>query len=213
MRCPECAAEVSDLRAFCPECGKLIPRSRRDREDPSLAPDMRPDGDPKQNRRKIIFAGVGILFAITLVSKASWFGGVIHIDTDRHRGPVSVSAEEVYDAYRADAHDAARRFRGREMIVTGEFVRIVPDGQGNPDLRLHTSNPDEPLGADLIPMSYDAAAHLRPGQKVTVSCQRITRTGDEHWLQNCAIQTPTTTSGPTPPAPPPPPSPPDGNQG
>ena len=171
------------------------------------------DEQLKRNRRNVLIV-VAVLLALGgITSRSSWFGGVIHIDTDRHaRGPLAVEAEEIYDAYRDDAHAANKRFRGREMVVSGEFLRIVPDGQGNPDLRFKTSNPDEPLGADLIPMSYDQAAHLRPGQRVTVSCQRIARTGDDHWLQKCAIQTAAAGGAPSGPSPPPAPPPPAGNQ-
>jgi hypothetical protein len=73
-------------------------------------------------------------------------------------------------------------------VVTGEFVRVVPDGNGNPDLRLKTSNPAAPLGADLIQVSHEEAAQLRPGQTVTVSCQRMAGNQRERWLQNCSIE-------------------------
>ena len=51
------------------------------------------------------------------------------------------------------------------------------------------TDPEAPLGIDLIRASHEQAMQLRPGQTVTVSCQRVNRTGEERWLQNCAIQT------------------------
>jgi hypothetical protein len=175
---------------------------------------MRPDDELKRNRRRVFVIGAAILFAMALAGKISWIGGTIDIGSHRHaRGPLAIEAEQIYDAYRDDAHAADKRFRGREMVVSGEFLRIVPDGQGNPDLRFKTSNSEAPLGVDLIPMSYDEAGHLRPGQRLTVSCQRITGSGDDRWLQNCAIQTAATSSAPSPPSPPPAPSPGEGNKG
>ena len=184
-----------------------------------------PDGPPgrsedelKRNRRNVLIAVAALLAVAGLTSRASWFGTTFHVGSHhRERGPVVIDAQQIYDAYRDDAHAAARRFRGREMVVTGEFVRIAPDGQGNPDLRLKTSDPEAPLGVDLAPISYEQSARLKPGQRVTVSCQRIT-SGEDHWLQNCAIQTvaggppaaPTTPPAPTPPSPP---SPAGGNHG
>jgi hypothetical protein len=129
---------------------------------------------------------------------------------DQERGPVTIGAEQIYQAYRDDPDEAARRFRDREMVVTGEFVRTVPDGYGSIDMRLKTSNPESPLGVDLTQISVEPAAHLTPGQQVTVSCHRITGSGDDRWLQDCAIQpTPhgsASPAGPNPPAPPAPPS-------
>ena len=53
------------------------------------------------------------------------------------------------------------RFADREMVVTGEFLRIVPDGYGSLDMRLKTSNPEAPLGIDLA-YGFD---RLTPGWK------------------------------------------------
>jgi hypothetical protein len=183
------------------------------------APDSGSNEELKRNRRRVFVVGAAVLLAMGVVGKNSWFPNAFHIgSSSRAKGPVVIDAQQVYDAYRNDAHAAAKRFRHREMVVSGEFVRIVPDGQGNPDLRLKTSDPEAPLGADLAPISYDQAARLTPGQRVTVSCQRITGSDDDRWLQNCAIQSvagskvvvqPATPAG----NPPPSPSPADGNRG
>ncbi|HZC37838.1 MAG TPA: hypothetical protein VE221_04095, partial [Sphingomicrobium sp.] len=70
---------------------------------------------------------------------------------------------------------------------------------------------DAPLGVDLDRVSVDQATRLQPGQTVTVSCHRVARTGDERWLQDCAIQptgevsaapaTPPAATAPAPPSP------------
>jgi hypothetical protein len=193
-------------------------RSRSEPE-PDAAVGRSPD-ELKRNRRNVLIVAAALLAVGGITSRSSWFGTTFHLGSHhRDSGPVVIDAQQVYDAYRDDAHAAARRFRGREMVVSGEFVRIVPDGQGNPDLRLKTSNPEAPLGADLVQMSYDQAARLKPGQLVTVSCQRITGSGDDRWLQNCAIQSAgeARAAAPTPPAAAAPPSPPapsaEGNHG
>lgn len=104
------------------------------------------------------------------------------------RGPVTIEAEELHQAYADDPRAAARRFDGREMVVSGEFLRIVPDGYGSLDLRLKTSNPDEQLGIDVAQLAIEDAKRLVPGQRVTVSCQQMGWGGDELWVQDCAIQ-------------------------
>ena len=94
-----------------------------------------------------------------------------------------VEAQQVYDAYREDAEAAAKRFAGREMVVSGEFLRIVPDGYGSLDMRLKTSNPEAPLGVDLAGIAIDDAKKLSPGQRVTVSCQGMGGGGDDPWVR------------------------------
>ena len=216
MRCPECAGEMSALREFCPHCG--APMHRASEREPG-APAERSDDELKRNRRNVLIAAAALLAVAGITGRSSWFGATFDFGSHhRERGPVTIDAQQVYDAYRADAHAAARRFRHREMVVSGEFVRIVPDGQGNPDLRLKTSDPNAPLGVDLVPISYEPAARLKPGQRVTVSCQRITGFGDDHWLQNCAIQNvaggpPAAPTAPPAATPPSPPAPADGNHG
>jgi hypothetical protein len=101
---------------------------------------------------------------------------------------VTIEADQLHRAYRDDPDEAAERFDGREMVVGGEFLRIVPDGYGSLDLRLRTSDPDEPLGIDVAQLAIEDAKQLVPGQRVTVSCQHMGSGGDELWVQDCAIQ-------------------------
>jgi hypothetical protein len=117
-------------------------------------------------------------------------------------------ADQIYRAYHANPAAAAKRFGGREMMVTGEFLRIVPDGWGSLDMRLKTSNADSPLGADLVNEAVEDAKKLRPGQQVTLSCRQMAGEGDDRWLQECAIQPEPAAAPIAPTAPPPPPSPP-----
>jgi hypothetical protein len=211
---------VPPLREFCPHCGAPTHRPRSERGPDG--PGGRSEDELKRNRRNVLIVAAILLAVAGITGRSSWFGPTFHLGSHhRERGPVVIDAQQIYDAYRDDAHAAARRFRGREMVVTGEFVRIVPDGQGNPDLRLKTSAPEAPLGVDLVPISYDQSARLKPGQIVTVSCQRLTGSGDDHWLQNCAIQNVAggQAAAPAPPAAATPPSPPslparaEGNHG
>ena len=79
----------------------------------------------------------------------------------------------------------------------------MPDGYGSLDLRLRTSDPEEPLGIDVAQVALEDARQLRPGQRVTVSCQQMGSGGDELWVQDCAIQfegdAPLPPSAPSPP--------------
>ena len=189
MQCPECAGDVPVLREFCPHCGAptdpgLRARHREPRGE-------RSDDHLRGNRKKVLIGGAAILAVLAVMGKISLPGPDIRIDTDRdddRKGPVVIQAQELFDAYRDDEHAADRRFDDREMVVSGEFLRIVPDGYGSLDLRLKTSDPNAQLGVDVAQLAIEDAKQLRPGQRVTVSCQGMGDGGDELWVRDCAIQ-------------------------
>ncbi|WP_225421628.1 OB-fold putative lipoprotein [Sphingomonas parva] len=167
----------------------------------------------KRNRARVLVIGAALLLAAGVVGKGDWFP--IRINGDSHesresregpRGAAIVPVQQLIQAYRDDPDAADDLYRHREMVVTGPFVRIAPDGQGDPDLRLGTSDPAGQFGADLIRASHEQATRLRPGQVVTVGCQRIDRSGDERWLRNCAIQSVADVGASAPPAAPAPPA-------
>ena len=213
MRCPNCAAEISPLRDNCPHCGastdrvfdKLERRGEAGRSPQELA----------RNRKTVLWVGGGVLlFALAMGNvhrvgrRVSLGPGAIHIDSrNEPREPVTIGAAQLFEAYRTDSDAADRRFGDREMVVTGTFVRTVPDGYGSIDMRLKTDHPDLPLGIDLDSHSVDAATKLEAGQTVTVSCRKVAGWGDNPWLQDCVIQPagPDDAAKPAAPAPPGPP--------
>ena len=206
MRCPNCAAEISPLRDVCPHCGASTDRAF-DRLDPRER--GRSPQELLRNRRTVGVVVGGILVLMIAAGGIHPFGRhvsispqVIHIDTDSHpREPVTIGAAQLFEAYHTDSDAADRKYGGREMVVTGEFVRTVPDGYGSIDMRLKTDHPDIPLGIDLDGHSVDAATKLQPGQTVTVSCRRVAGSGDDPWLADCVLQPPAAAEA-SPPAPP-----------
>jgi len=235
VRCPECAAEVSPLREFCPGCGtptdpaarQHLKSAREGGRDPSGRRGRTPE-ELKRNRKAVLIAGGVLLVAMAAFGRIGPFHGFqgprdIHIDTRFNpvrvdNEAITIGAPELFEAYHTDSDAANRRFGGRQMVVTGAFVRTVPDGYGSIDMRLRTNHPDLPLGIDLDDHSVDAATKLQPGELVTVSCQKVAGTGDDPWLQDCVIQPPAiaanagpgasgSTGSSGPPAPPAPPSP------
>jgi hypothetical protein len=199
---------VDPLREFCPNCGAATRSSLSERRRP--APTGRPPEELKRNRQTVLIGAAALLLALGVAGRFSWPAKVIHLesrDRPEAKGPVTIDADQLYRAYRDDPDAAAKRFGDREMVVSGEFIRIVPDGWGSLDLRLRTSNPEKQLGIDVAQLALDDAKKLRPGQMVTVSCQRMGSGGDVLWVQDCAIQPPGPSDvaqppAPTPPAPP-----------
>jgi hypothetical protein len=201
---------VNVLREFCPQCGASMHSPAAERERRPAGPGGQPPEELQRNRKTVLIACAAIAAALAVAGKLSWPGIPVHISThEPRRGPVVTDTEQIYRAYHDDPEGAARRFGGREMVVSGEFLRIVPDGYGSIDLRLKTSNPDSPLGVDVTGAAIDDAKRLRPGQRVTVSCRGMAGSGDDRWLRECAIQdsdaaAPTPLAAPPAPTPPPP---------
>ena len=193
MLCSECGAEVSVLREFCPKCGTPTdPSLRSARKRVAGAGDPR---DLQSNRKRVFVIGGAVLLSALAIGSGNWFDWDSHHrpsppqqKVEEAKGPVTIDADKLYAAFRDDPDAAERRFEDREMVVTGEFLRIVPDGYGSLDLRLKTSNPEDPLGVDVAGVAIEDAKKLRPGQQVTVSCQRMGDGDDTVWVRDCAIQ-------------------------
>jgi hypothetical protein len=164
------------------------------RESLSRGRGDRPEEGQRGSRKAVLIGGgVAIMLALGAVSQLTWpwANPTINIgsqERNQPRGPVTIEAEELHRAYQDDPGEAARLYGNREMMVSGEFLRIVPDGYGSLDLRLKTSDPEEQLGIDVVDLAIEDARQLRPGQRVTVSCQHMGSGGDELWVQDCAIQ-------------------------
>jgi hypothetical protein len=220
VRCPGCAAEISPLRDICPHCGASTD-SVFDRLDHSA----QRSPEQLQRNRKVVLAVVGGILLLTVgmrgfhtVRHISIPHETISIDTRRVTNEaVTIGAPELFEAYHTDSQAADRRFGGRQIVVTGEFLRTVPDGYGSIDMRLKTNHPDLPLGIDLDGHSVDAATKLEAGETVTLSCQEVAGTGDDPWLRDCVLQPPPVAAAPpaptvptapnSPPGPPAPPPP------
>ena len=200
MQCAGCGADVSVLRDVCPKCGTPTDRvfGEHHLHDPRRSePGGRPPEELKRNRKTALTVAAGVLILLAAAGKfhpfgpLSFSGGHVRIDPRVVTNEaVTIGAAQLFEAYHTNSQAADRRFGGRQMVVTGEFVRTVPDGYGSIDMRLKTAHPDLPLGIDLDNHSVDAATKLEPGQMVTVSCRRVAGTGDDPWLQDCVLQPP-----------------------
>ena len=184
------------LREFCLNCGAPTDPGLRERQHQlSQGRRQRRDGELKSNRKTVLIAAAALLGLG--VAGSSLFDANFgfdsddrpeFVDRDEPRGAATIEADELYRAFRDDPAAAEERFEGREMVVSGEFQRIVPDGYGSLDLRLATSSPDAQVGVDLAQLAIEDGKSLRPGQRVTVSCQGMGSGGDELWVRDCAIQ-------------------------
>ena len=195
MRCKECGTDVPVLREFCHNCGAPMDPGLRERKNQLFqGRGQHTGGEPKGKSKTILIAAAALLGlgSVGIASLEADFDSdddrVVIVEVDEPRGAVTIEADELYKAYRDDPEGAEERFEEREMVVSGTFQRIVPDGYGSLDLRLATSNPNAHVGVDLAQLAIEDGKALVPGQRVTVSCQGMGGGGDELWVRDCAIQ-------------------------
>ena len=194
MRCKVCGADVPILREFCPNCGAPTDPGLRDRQQLlGQGRQQHPQSERTSGRKGYLIAAAALLglggLTIGIIDAESESDDRSEvIDRQLSRGAVTIEADELFKAFRDDPDEAEDRFEDREMVVSGEFVRIVPDGYGSLDLRLATSDPNAQLGIDLADLAVEDGKKLVPGQRVTVSCQGMGSGGDELWVRDCAIQ-------------------------
>lgn len=221
MRCKVCGGDVPVLREFCPSCGAPTDPALRDRKAMLGQGHRQPaHGEPPKRGRKRFLVALAALVGLGMVGAGiidaavdpdpDFDSGedrvVVVVDRDEPRGAITIDADELYKSYREDRDAFEDRFDDREMVVTGEFQRIVPDGDDSLDLRLATSDRNVQVGVDLARIAVEDAKKLRPGQRVTVSCQGLGHGGDDLYVRDCAIQAnsddeeaiPASTSAPEP---------------
>ena len=191
VHCLRCDARIDDDARRCPECGEPTGLGWGSEREAAVE-------ELKARRRKAVVVGFGVLLFVAVVGHGSWhlIPGIHISHGHHHESALTVDAVALYDAYRRDSDAADDKYGGRELQVTGTFLQIRKDDDGNPDLQLKTSDPSNPLGVDVASDSYSAAVGLQPGQRVTLDCDRVAEGHDEHWLQNCHIE-----KGPPPPEP------------
>lgn len=102
--------------------------------------------------------------------------------------PITVSAEQLYKAYKTNEISADEQYRGRVLIVTGEVKGIKKDFTDKPYLELKTSGPFEDVAAHVQPERAGSLRALSPGARVTVVCMGNNVIMGSPQLAECVLQ-------------------------
>jgi hypothetical protein len=200
IACSECAHEVSNQAATCPNCG---------------APIAAPPPTPKRRAKRGIFGILISLAVLCLIAATLWYlprnqlttllaqfsrkaehsvppvqsapamplSAAIHPavaershhESDDGPRPVyQISAEQLFQTYSANAVATQSRIGNSRIRITGTVAVIDEDASGHPVVRLLTSHDDS---AEML-LNDDqkaAAAELVKGEMVDVQCDRIQR--------------------------------------
>jgi len=86
--------------------------------------------------------------------------------------PEPISATALDEAYEANAANADRRFKGKDIKIVGTIVDIGKDALGAPYVKLGT-HPDSQVGVQALfhPGADRLVATLAKGDSVTLHCK------------------------------------------
>lgn|SRR5260370_16153139 len=90
---------------------------------------------------------------------------------ERERPPITISAEDLYQAYQSNEADAEKLYQGRIMIVTGTVGSTsTPEaGMGNPAVILFDARQKPIVNCfGFATDEKDAISKLKTGQKISV---------------------------------------------
>jgi len=194
VACSECAHQVSNQAAACPNCG---------------APIATPAAHPKP-RTKTSIRGILIAIAVLCLSAAAlWYLPPNQLSAllgqfsrkAEHSAPVEpsrpvlpaiatrspresdevprpvylITAEQLFQAYSANAVATQSRIGNSRIRITGSVAEIDEDASGHPMVRLLTSHDDGGAAMMLNDDQKAAAAELVKGEIVDVQCDKIQR--------------------------------------
>jgi len=191
IACSECAHEVSNQAATCPNCG---------------APIAAAAAKPKRRTKRGIFSILIALTVLCLIAAALWYLPPNQLSTllaqfgrkAEHsalavrsapaeplnaaiRPVYQITAEQLFQTYSANAVATQSRIGNSRIRITGTVAVIDEDAAGHPAVRLLTSHDDS---AEML-LNDDqkaAAAELVKGEMVDVQCDKIQRDGTQRTI-------------------------------
>lgn len=146
---------------------------------------------------KKIGIGCGGLFALVIV--LGIIGSFAGSDTGKNAKPVgdapkaeapaplAVTSKELANAYDANEAAAQKKYGGQVLAVTGTVQAIELDMFNNPMVVLNGKNEIMGVQAGFSKDYEDKTAALHKGQKLTVTCEKITEVVSMPVLSDCAI--------------------------
>lgn len=175
IKCPECGHDFSTLAAACPSCGAPLGARAVAAPVASTQPAVRLPF-------KIAAGAVGILMVIAVIF------GVLNKPQPHPESAMSVTIEELQEAYAQNTVAADAQFKGRNLALTSAVQNINTDIAGGAYLVL--GRPDQILApqASIADSDRGQAASLRPGNVVRLLCVGAGDLAKTPMLSDCHFQ-------------------------
>lgn len=184
VKCPRCAEMVKADAKVCKHCGHEFSAGE-------LAANKKQSSTLKQG-------AIGCLAIIVLfVIGAAIFGGssssgnktaeVANVAAEPPAPALKVTARELAAAYEANEVAAQKKYGGQRLEVTGVVTGVDLDLLDNPVLKLAGVNEFLPAQATFTKDYSDKLGELSKGQKVTITCERLSEVISAPMLNDCTI--------------------------
>jgi tRNA_anti-like len=132
--CPHCGVTLPEVGdSFCPECRRPITEA----PDPIPAPPPTPAGavrrvrptspqaqTPSPARRPVVLFAILFAIALLLILTVLWLNPLGEGDAAGSGEPQVVSAEQLRNEFRNSPKEAARRYAGARLVLTGRVVSV-----------------------------------------------------------------------------------------
>lgn len=184
VKCPRCAESVKADAKVCKHCGHEFTTDE-------LAANKKHGSRAKQG-------AIGCLATILIFAiGAAIFGGssgsdnqsaaVDNAAAEPAAPPMPVTARELAAAYEANEVAAQKKYGGQRLAVTGIVDGVDLDLLDNPVLKLVGVNEFSPVQASFTKDYSDKLGELSKGQKVTITCDKLSEVIGTPMLHDCTI--------------------------
>ncbi len=173
IKCPDCGSDVSSAAPSCPKCGRPIAETKEE--------------TPLKKGRGCLPV---ILTLLIVGVVAAIFGGhdkptpsaeshtsptSIPPEQPIHRQVTKFTADQLFNAYKANEVATDEGIKGTDVEVTGRVQEVAKDFTDSVVISLATGNEFMPVRMSMEDSERSYAATLKPGMTVTIVCQQMQR--------------------------------------
>lgn len=118
-----------------------------------------------------------ILFALICLFVMNMFVKNYHKEKKemQNREVVTISATDLFRAYDANEVATDEKLKGKLIAITGSIQSVDKDFSDDIIISIKTPNEFMPARLELKENQKEKAASLRKGQRVSVTCEKVTR--------------------------------------
>lgn len=185
--CPRCAETVKAAAIVCRHCGYEFASS-----SPGATTSSGEAARSGMSFGKKALIGIGALLAILFI--IGMVSGPAPEQDAGAAGPVAkaapatkVTSAELARAYEANEAAAQQKYGDQALEISGTVTAVTLDFADNPVIQLNGINDIIGVQAALADASKAQAANVKKGQKVTLTCEKVSEVIGMPMLANCTM--------------------------
>lgn len=177
ISCKECQKEVPRSANTCPHCGVSKPAATKEKTIKGFL-----------GLVTLILGGLICFGSVNAQANIQQNESVNEPTTSKEI--VSYTAVQLSKAYEENEVATDEALKGKRVIVTGQVESIDKDYSGTLFIHLSTLNEVMPARMDIAERQKAAASSLRDGDKISITCEKMSRLVGEPYGSDCVINPP-----------------------